>query len=457
MSEAGSRGAAVSDASDTRPAARRRAGIRTRITLVASIAVAVALLLGALLFWITLRGSLHAQLQAAAAQDATAFATQVDDFGTDALPDVDDDRFWQVIDRDSGEVSASSDIAEDFGGFADREGSVPALIDFGSDGIFAVAAAREGGDIIVVAGRSTASADATLATVGLLLALAVPIITGIVALTTWLAVGRALAPVERMRRHVEAVSASDLSRRVEEPGTRDELGRLAHTMNAMLGRLEGAQVAQRRFISDASHELKSPLAVLRQYGEVAIAHPERISPRELADTVLAEGARLERLVQGMLVLARADENALSVTMGEVDLDDVLLAEAQRVRAGGVPVDGSGIRPVRLRADAGLVRQAVRNLVDNAVRHSTERIALAVARDEAGVLVTVDDDGPGVAPGERERVFERFVRLDDARSRDAGGSGLGLAIVREIARQHGGSVRLVDSPLGGARAELRLPI
>src|SRR5690606_1013764 len=165
-------------------------------------------------------------------------------------------------------------------------------------------------------------------------------------------------PVERMRRQVDAVTASDLSQRVEDPRTGDELGRLAHTLNDMLARLEDSQRAQRRFISDASHELKSPLAVLRQYAEVAAAHPDRVTASELTETVLDEGQRLERLVQGMLVLARADEHALTITAVDVDLDDVLYAEAQRLRAlGKVETDASAVRPVRVHADAGLVRQA----------------------------------------------------------------------------------------------------
>ncbi|WP_214465646.1 sensor histidine kinase [Microbacterium flavescens] len=436
---------------------RRRLGIRARITSVAVAVVAIALIAGAVGFWLTLRGSLLGQLEVAARQDATAWAEQVDDAGVESLPDVDDDRFWQVIDRDTGGVIAASDIAEDLGPLADREGAAPGAIDIPGEGVFVISADAEGGDWVVVAGRSTADSDATLASVATLLAVSVPLIILVVGFTTWIAVGRALAPVDRLRAQVDAVTASDLSRRVDDPHTTDEVGRLARTMNGMLARLETAQRSQRRFISDASHELKSPLAVLRQYAEVALAHPERVSPRLLADTVLGEGARLERLVQGMLVLAKADENALVLDAVEVDLDDVLFAEAQRVRATtAVEVDGSGIRPVRARADAGLVAQAVRNLVDNAVRHASGRVALSTAQADGMAVVVVEDDGPGVPPDQRERVWERFVRLDEARSRDAGGSGLGLAIVAEIARAHGGSVRLDDAALGGARFTLSLP-
>jgi signal transduction histidine kinase len=437
---------------------RRRLGIRARITSVAVAVVAIALIAGAVGFWFTLRSSLLGQLEVAARQDATAWAEQVDDAGLESLPDVDDDRFWQVIDRETGGAIEASDVAEDLGALADREGSASGAIDIPGEGVFVIAADAEDGDRVVVAGRSTADSSATLASVATLLAVSVPLIVLVVGFTTWIAVGRALAPVDRLRGQVDAVTASDLSRRVDDPHTTDEVGRLARTMNGMLARLETAQRSQRRFISDASHELKSPLAVLRQYAEVALAHPERVSPRLLADTVLGEGARLERLVQGMLVLAKADENALVLDVAEVDLDDILFAEGQRVRATtSIVADGSGIRPVRARADAGLVAQAVRNLVDNAVRHAAGRVALSTAQADGSAMVIVEDDGPGVPAAERARVWERFVRLDEARSRDAGGSGLGLAIVAEIARAHGGSVRLDDAALGGARFTLILPV
>lgn len=435
----------------------RRRGIRPRITVAAVAVVALALILGAVLFWTVLRGSLYGQLEAAAAQDAAAFAGQADDIGIDALPDLDDDGFWQVVDEDGGGVIAASDVAEDVGALADRDGRVISPVAIPGEGVFVMAAADEGG-MIVVAGRSTALADQTLVTVAVLLAVAVPLLTAAVGVTTWIAVGRALAPVERMRQQVATVTAGELSRRLDEPGTGDELDRLARTMNDMLARLDDAQRTQRRFISDASHELRSPLAILRQYAEVARSHPERVSPRDLTDTILSEGGRMERLVEGLLVLARADEHRLALTVVDVDLDDLLWAEATRLRAShAVEVDTAGIGAARVRGDVALLRQVVRNLVDNAVRHAGSRILLSCAVDARGAVLAVADDGPGIPEHERERVFERFVRLDDARSRDAGGSGLGLAIVREIVSGHGGSVGFDAEVRSGARVVVRLPI
>lgn len=438
-----------------------------RITVVATSVVAVALVLGAVVFWFTLRASLIAELREAAEQDASAIAEQIEAAEGGTLGGIDDDRLVQVVD-DSGTVVAASEDAPRTS-LADAADEIVET----DEGRFVIAvegiSGEAGGE--VVAGRNTESADETLVTVAGLLAISVPLLIVLVAFTSWIVVGRALSPVERMRRQVAAMTAATLERRIDEPGADDEIGRLAHTLNGMLERLESAQTTQRRFISDASHELRSPLTVLRQYAEVARDHPERISARELADAVLDEGGRLERLVQGMLVLARADEGALHITEVDVDLDDLLLDEAKRVRSGGagataaavtaaVTVDTSGIAAARVRGDLGLLRQLVRNLVDNAARHARMRIALAVApsADGASVVLTVADDGDGIAPADRDRVFERFVRLDDARARDTGGSGLGLAIVREIATVHGGTARVDDGLDGrGARVTVTMPV
>lgn len=450
---------------ERRPARRR--GIRARITTLATLIVAIALLLGATAFWVVLRTSLYDQLTAAAGQDAVAYAALVDESpqGEDGddhgdslpgtLPDVDDDRFWQLVDG-SGAVVDASDVADGVGPLAGGGRDAPSPLQFDDGGTFVAATARES-DVVVVAGRSTAQIDATLLTVAVLLAVSVPVVAGVVAATTWLAVGRSLAPVERMRREVEQVSATDLSRRVDDPATADELSSLARTLNAMLVRLEHAHIAQRRFVSDASHELRSPLASMRQFAEVAAAYPDRVSREELADVVLAEGARLEDLVEGMLVLTRADEKGLGLHLASLDLSQLARHEAPLVPAApGVRVEVAAESAVPVPGDAGMLRRVVRNLTANAVRHARSRVAIAVGTDSHGPWLTVDDDGPGIPPADRERVFERFVRLDDARSRDAGGSGLGLAIVREIVHAHGGTVRADASALGGARFAVRLP-
>ncbi|WP_412778603.1 sensor histidine kinase [Nocardioides sp. Root79] len=268
--------------------------------------------------------------------------------------------------------------------------------------------------------------------------------------------GRALRPVERIRAEVERISGSSLDRRVPEPAATDEVGRLARTMNAMLARLQDSRHRQEQFVADASHELRSPLASLRQAAEVAQAHPAAMPPGELTGTVLEETVRMQALVDQLLVLTRAGEGRARAPRMEVDLDDLALAEVRRIARPGLAVDGSGIAAGRVLGDPVALGQVVRNLVDNAARHARDRVAVSLSAAAGQVVLAVDDDGPGVPPGERQRVFERFVRLDEARARDAGGSGLGLAIVREVVTGHGGTVEVTDSVLGGARFVVRLP-
>ena len=291
-----------------------------------------------------------------------------------------------------------------------------------------------------------------------LLLIGLPILLVVAALTIWLMVGRALAPVEAMRREVDAISAADLDRRVPSPHGNDEIARLATTMNDMLDRLERGQARQRRFVADASHELRSPVASIRQHAEVALAHPDRTTVGALAETVLAENLRVQRLVDDLLLLARADEHTLQLQQRPVDLDDLVFEEARRLReATSLRVDTArrlgraGQRRPRRRSGGSL-----RNLGDNAVRHASSQVAFTLGEQDGAVVLDVDDDGPGIPPDERQRVFERFVRLDDARARDAGGSGLGLAIVAEVVGAHRGTISIGSSGLGGARFEVRLP-
>ncbi|BDZ48030.1 hypothetical protein GCM10025867_02710 [Frondihabitans sucicola] len=197
---------------------------------------------------------------------------------------------------------------------------------------------------------------------------------------------------------------------------------------------------------------------MRQHAEVAMSYPEQLPPGQLADTVLTEGGRLAELVSAMLLLARADEGALAGVVHAVDLDDLVLAEAARLRASGqLVVESSGVSAARLRGDPGLLSQVVRNLADNAARHAAGTVRFELHDEGTRVVLAVEDDGAGIEPDERERVFERFVRLDEARARESGGSGLGLAIVRGIVSGHGGTVRVTSGELSGARFEVILPV
>jgi signal transduction histidine kinase len=322
--------------------------------------------------------------------------------------------------------------------------------------VVAERAKRPDGTLTVLVARTVVDESADI--VASLLWRGIPLLLLVVGVTTWRAAGRALAPVDAIRAEVDAISAAELSRRVPDPMGHDEIARLAATMNRMLARLEAAQSRQRRFVSDASHELRSPLAAIRQHAEVALAHPDRTSTAQLAQIMVDENARLQQLVEDLLLLARADEGTFALRYQPLDLDDLVFEAASRLRQGtNLHVDTTGVSAARVTGDEAHLRRVLRNLADNAARHARTRVGFALTETRSGTAnLRVDDDGAGIPEGERRRVFERFVRLDEARSRDAGGSGLGLAIVAEIVRVHDGTVTIGDSPLGGASVEVTLP-
>jgi signal transduction histidine kinase len=278
----------------------------------------------------------------------------------------------------------------------------------------------------------------------------------------WLLAGRALRPVRLMTAQVDEITAVGPGAHVPEPPTRDEIARLARTMNAMLDRVASADAARRRFVSDASHELRSPLTVIRSEAELAAADPTSTDSAALAEAVLAEARRLERVVDDLLALARLDEGRATSDVTVVDLDDVVLEEAARRRR--VPVDVRGVSAGRVRASAGGMRRVVQHLLDNAATHAATRATVALRREGDAVVLEVADDGPGIDPTHRERVFERFTRLDDARARDTGGAGLGLSVVAALVEEAGGKVTVAaNGPEGhagatgaGALFRVRLP-
>jgi signal transduction histidine kinase len=227
-------------------------------------------------------------------------------------------------------------------------------------------------------------------------------------------------------------------------------------MNEMLSRLEAGHRAQQRFVGDASHELRSPLATIISGLEMAEAHPDLLDAELAVNTLLPEAQRMHTLIEDLLLLARADEQRLLRRREPVALDDLVRAEADRARRDAQCVIHTDLRPVRLDADPVALSRMIRNLVENAVRHAVSCVAIEVRGDDATAVLTVSDDGPGIAPADRHRVFERFVRLDSDRARSGGGTGLGLAIVAEVVAAHGGAVAIDDGPSGGTTMVVTLP-
>ncbi len=328
-------------------------------------------------------------------------------------------------------------------GTADVDGAVAAYR-------FAVVEAEDGrGEKAVVrAGSALAPERAAVGSVRTAMLIGLPLLLVVVAGVTWLVTRRALRPVEGIRSEMAAITAStDLSRRVPVPSSRDEIGRLARTTNETLAALETSVERQRRFVADASHELRSPIASLRTQLEVGVAHPELLDvPGAVADTV-----RLQRLAADLLLLARLDAGERPAA-ARVDLAALVREELSQRAGDRIPVSTGELAGVEVAGSRGQLERVLGNLLDNAQRHAAGEVRVAVVRAGEWAVLRVEDDGPGVPEADRERIFERFVRLDDARARDDGGAGLGLAIARDVAVRHGGTLAVRDRAI----FELRLP-
>ncbi|MDR6574973.1 signal transduction histidine kinase [Curtobacterium sp. 320] len=439
---------------------RRFRSVRARTTLGAVVVVLAALLLGAAAFVVVLRLVLLDGVRTTAESGLEQASARVEADGAGVVSGY-EDVLVQVV-GDDGSVLAHGDDAD--------PPALPTTDEsrWTHDGERWLLVADDvdlpgRGDATLVYGVSLDQTDAAVGAAVALLAVGVPVLVLVMGAVTWVVTGRSLRPVERMRTEVETIRAARPDARVAVPDTGDEIARLAATMNTMLDRLDRSAAGQRRFVSDASHELRSPIATIRQHAEVAAAHPDRADVVELSEVVRSEALRLQDLVTGLLELSRLDEGDVGVRR-PVDLDDLALDAVARARGrlsgstdGSIRVEGSGIGPARVLGDERLLAAVVRNLVDNAVRHAEGRVVVALAEQDGRAVLTVDDDGAGIVPADRERVFERLVRLDEARSRDAGGSGLGLAIVQDAVRAHGGDVVVTDSPLGGARFAVRIAL
>ena len=311
------------------------------------------------------------------------------------------------------------------------------------------------GEVTVVVGSSLEAVHEATATLRRALMIGAPLVLLAFALVIWLVLGRALSRLDRIRAEVDAIGHHELGLRIAEDDRRDEVGRLAMTMNRMLSRIDSSVQRQRLLVADVSHDLQGPLTAQRVSLELALATPGAVDTEVLRAEVLGATGEMERLVDDLLVLAAADEGAPSA-VAAVDLDTVVLEEAARARAArGVVVDTARVSAGPVLANASELRRVVRNLLDNAVTHARSRVQLCLAVVDREVVLDVVDDGPGVPPGEEELVFERFHRGDPARTRGPG-TGLGLAIARSLTERAGGSLVLVPSA-SGAHFQVRLPL
>ncbi|MDO5736390.1 MAG: ATP-binding protein [Propionibacteriaceae bacterium] len=431
--------------------------LRLRLTLVTAGLLAVGLVFGAVALTSVVSASRISVLdELAQARATTIIRLAEEDRLPEPLPAEEAGEIAQVLDGQGLVLASSANAsrtlpvlsADDLVRF---RGAGPATLGSAYDEqarMVAVAASLRGDPVTVVVSLPLRDVEGVLHALRVSLVGVVPTLTLLLAAVIWLALGRALRPVEQLRSAAARVAREGGPGALPVPDADDELGALARTLNEMLDRLERAAARQRAFVEDAAHELRSPISVLRATVEIARTHPDAMRTDELAADLEPEVLRMQSLVDDLLLLARV--GAAPAERAEHDLRQIVADAASAARPGlAVEVRGEGVARV---APAAATR-VVRNLIDNATRHAKSRVRVTISDG----CIVVDDDGAGIAEQDRERVFERFVRLEEARDREAGGSGLGLAIVREIARDHGGDVTLGDSELGGLRAVLTLPV
>ncbi len=448
----------------------RRWGVRSRATATAVAFVAAALLVGGLILLLLLHSALVASTETLTrlqAEDVIVHIVEQDleEAGQYVRAAARPGQYIQILDP-NGSVFAASVAAtaatpittlrpEAKQTLIQRVSGLQSLFD---DELFVVAAGvGEDQKVYTVAVASTVQVQSeTVATVAWFMLGAAPLLLAGVGVGVWILVGRSLRQVERIRGQVAGINARSLDGRVEVPQTSDEIQALALTMNMMLDRLQASDLEQRRFVSDASHELRSPLATLSAAVEIAAADSSGATWEEMKDVLTGETARMRYLVEDLLTLAKTNDGGLHLDTADVDLDDVVNDEVRRLRSTSKHEIDALLEPARVTGDVRRLGQAVRNVLDNAERYAQSRITIQVRNSSDGVVLAIDNDGPPVPIAERERIFERFVRLDESRSRESGGSGLGLAITAAIMSAHRGRILSTEAPDGGCRFELAFP-
>ncbi len=439
--------------------------LAVRLAALATVILALALFVGGVAFRNALRTQQSNEIAEAARQRVDTLVQLVEAGTVPArLPSARDSPLFAQIVNPAGMVIAATTNVDDMKAMVNLAAWKPepslisgrAQIDKASCRVFVqgvdTATGRFG---VIVAAPLRASEETMQALLNQMIAIA-PLVLAFSALLFWLLARRALRPVETLRSEVDAISASELHRRVSAPAANDEIGRLARTMNSLLARIDESNVRQTRFVSDASHELRSPLAALRTKVEVGLRNPDKTDWPAVARGVLNDSSRMERLTTNLLFLARS-EGTPTPAFTDVDLDDIVLDEIATLRMRtDIVLSTAGVSGGRVSGDADELRRVVINLLDNAVRFAQTTVACVVKMTEEGVILEVRDDGPGIPPGQRERIFERFTRVDEDRSRERGGAGLGLAIVADILRAHRATVSVLDAEPHGAVMRVQFP-
>ncbi|MEO7350472.1 MAG: ATP-binding protein, partial [Marmoricola sp.] len=423
-----------------------------------------ALLVGAVILVQTLE---HSLVTATDQQARSRLAELRDDARSGSLPHVidgiGDDSLAQVVAADGRVLAASANIlgrpavaSVQEAGKRPTARTMRRLPDDQETEDYRIWSARTNtrdGAVAVFVGPSLESSQQAIRRLVTSLATGLPLLVALLALAIWVTVGRALRPVENVRREVAGLGVRSLEGRVPVPPTNDEVARLARTMNELLERLEAADRRQREFVTNASHDLQSPLTVFRTEIEVALARADLDEWQRTGRHLLSESDQMEALVGDLLFLAQAEE-LHSVERSALDLEDLVAEEVARLQGGSLEVRlTAGAAPVR--GNRQQLSRMVRNLLLNAAEFAAAKVTVSVGGHDDSAVLVVADDGPGVPEEHREDVFDRFVTLDRSRDRRTGGTGLGLAISRSVAEAHGGTITL-EGAAPTSRFVVRLP-
>ncbi len=442
-----------------------RLGLRTRLMVIGLSGLTVALAVGGFVFYNALLFSITRTLDNEALSAAGQVAAMVD---ADQIPDpipISGAQIVQIIDQQGrvvgGSVTADrltpllrpTELAAAVGGSAITVSGARAGLD-GPLRVVGVAAGPADDRRHIVVALQIRDLDHSTSVLRVALLIGFPVLVALLGAIAWRVIGWTLRPVEGLRAAAERISGTGRSESLPVPTSNDEIRSLAETLNSMLARLSAARARQRDFVADAAHELRSPLASIRVQLEVA-QHLGRNGT--LPAEVLLDVERLSAVVEDLLFLARVDADARGpANPTSFDVRELLREIAAENTGHSVVVTRGPGPAVEIIADRDEIRRAITNLVANSLRYADARVELDVDRDVQNVAISVADDGPGIAVADRERIFERFTRLDDARARDSGGSGLGLPIVRELIRRAGGTLAFQDVPTG-SRVEVLLPV